>query len=114
MIYLANAFSLQMIQDDESLVWVKNVSQAWTKELISKWEWISVIGHEDTASIVSSMLGVHVPANRETTTIGQNDMVIIAQVIGGRLPEGCKTLPDNFRIVWKSVVKLPAKIKNLI
>lgn len=60
----------------------------------------SVIGHEDLANILG------VPFNRESITLQKGDVLYVAQLTGGRLPEGCKTLPEGFKLKF-----LEAEIK---
>jgi hypothetical protein len=51
---------------------------------------ISAVGHEDTARV----LGVE--CNRFNVTLKKGDTAFVAQLQGGRLPEGATTLPENF------------------
>lgn len=80
--YLLNAFSLQMLQGD-SFIKVTEV-----KELPN--DLVSAIGHADTAAI----LGVQM--NRINISLNKGDVAYVAQLVGGRLPEGSTTLPDGF------------------
>ena len=59
---------------------------------------ISAIGHADTAKIVSNILGVEVAMNRINVSLTSETELFIAQVVGGRLPEGCTTLPEGISI----------------
>jgi len=58
----------------------------------------SAIGHADTAKIVSNILGVEVAMNRISVSLTSETELFIAQVVGGRLPEGCTTLPEGVSI----------------
>ena len=58
----------------------------------------SYIGHEDTARVLSGILGVEVPFRRAFGTISSGEKVLVAQLSGGRLPEGVTTLPTGFEI----------------
>lgn len=49
----------------------------------------SAIGHHDTANI----LGVEM--NRINVTLKKGDTAFVAQLQGGRLPEGCTILPEG-------------------
>lgn len=107
-IYLANAFSLQMIQGDVANIAVKKVSTEYVKEyLYGRWaEVVSAIGHADTARIVGGLLkGEELTANRINVTIQPGDLLIVAQVTGGRLPEGATELPEGVSLQFY-VVKL--------
>lgn len=98
MIYLANAFSGQMVLDF-CVISKKLVTKEWVKEHL-KGEWKSCVGHADTAAVLSSTLETEVQHNRINVLLTQDDLLIVAQVQGGRLPEGATTLPDNFQFVF--------------
>jgi hypothetical protein len=63
----------------------------------------SVIGHADTAKVLSNLLGFEVPVNRIAVKLSKFDVLYVAQVVGGRLPEGSTTLPDGFEIRFVEV-----------
>ena len=50
----------------------------------------SAVGHQDTANV----LGVQM--NRINVHLDKGDVAYIAQLQGGRLPEGATTLPEGF------------------
>lgn len=50
----------------------------------------SAIGHQDTANVLG------VAMNRCNVHLNKGDHAFIAQLQGGRLPEGSTTLPDGF------------------
>lgn len=81
-IYLLNAFSLQMVDVP------CNVHFEEVDELPDGL--ISAIGHQDTANILG------VPMNRINVHLSKGDVAYVAQLQGGRLPEGSTTLPDGF------------------
>ena len=58
----------------------------------------SVIGHADTAKLISSQLGVDLPANRVSVKLELGEQMIVAQYSGPRLPEGTTELPEGARI----------------
>ena len=53
-------------------------------------ELISAIGHQDTANVLG------VPMNRINVHLSKGDVAYVAQLQGGRLPEGSTTLPNGF------------------
>jgi hypothetical protein len=61
---------------------------------------ISVIGHADTAAVMSSMLGRELVADRRSIQLEDGDLLLVGQYIGPRLPEGATALPDGARIEW--------------
>jgi hypothetical protein len=78
-----NAFSAQMLQDFPC-----NVRFEEIEALPEGLEY--AIGHADTAAV----LGVRM--NRTNVTLKSGDIAYIAQLQGGRLPEGSTTLPSGF------------------
>lgn len=99
-IFLGNAFSLQMINLDESHI--INVTPVTIDE-VSKSDFESVIGHGDTANVLTSLLGKTVLMNRASVTLNPSDVLYVAQITGGRLPEGSIALPENFSMKFVKV-----------
>lgn len=98
-----NAFSIQMIASmHEASVSFKKISYKQAKNLLVGGA-ESYIGHVDTAAVISSMLGLEIPAQRRFGTLMPGETAIIAQVLGGRLPEGATTLPEGFFIQFFQV-----------
>lgn len=88
--YIGNAFSLQMLDAFPCSVSIIEVD-SFPKDAIS------VVGHADTANILG------VAFNRVSVTLHEGDVLYVAQVIGGRLPEGCTTLPEGYRFKFLRV-----------
>ena len=80
--YLLNAFSLQMVETPCSVTFsdVDTLPSGL----------VSAVGHQDTAAV----LGVE--CNRISVHLKKGDTAYIAQLMGGRLPEGTTTLPKGF------------------
>ncbi len=57
----------------------------------------SAIGHADTARV----LGVEM--NRVNVHLNKGDVAYVAQLTGGRLPEGSTTLPEGFKFKFIKV-----------
>ena len=90
--YLLNAFSLQMIEDIAPCdITIREVFNPDLSELKS------CVGHIDTAN----MLGVDY--NRQNVSLKKGDFAIVAQVVGGRLPEGCTKLPEGVKFKFYQV-----------
>lgn len=89
MIYLLNAFSIQMLNGEATVHFqeVSELPQGLT----------SAIGHADTAAV----LGVDV--NRVDVKLNIGDVAYVAQLMGGRLPEGSTTLPEGFKFKFYKV-----------
>ena len=91
-VYLGNAFSLQMVADNAIIAKVEVSPEEIPIEAVS------IIGHADTAAVVGSILGRNVPCNRASVMLDDEDTLYVAQVVGGRLPEGATTIPDGMEI----------------
>lgn len=107
-IYLANAFSLQMLKDQNNIVLFKEAEQPSQEELKKM---VSAIGHQDLASI----LGVE--CKRINIALGEKDILYVAQLVGGRLPEGATTLPEGFALKWyrvQQVTKMNYKFQTKV
>ena len=92
---LFNAFSIQMISSlNEASVSFKKITVEQAKNLLAGGV-ESYVGHADTAVVISGILGIEVPACRRFGTLVPGETAIVAQVVGGRLPEGATTLPEG-------------------
>jgi hypothetical protein len=98
--FLGNAFSLQMIDTAQSHL--LKVEPVQISE-VAKADWVSVIGHADTANVVSGLLGREVNCQRISVRLEQGDTLYVAQVTGGRLPEGTTRLPEGMSLVFLKV-----------
>lgn len=85
--YLLNAFSLQMVAESEGTIRFKEIPAPSRDELMAL---DSAIGHADTANVLG------VPMNRVSVLLRKGDKAVVAQLVGGRLPEGATTLPRGF------------------
>lgn len=99
---LANAFSLNMLKGDATLQ-VRKVSVEEARALLAP-GFVSAVGHQDTANILTDLLGVPVAANRTNVALGPGDKVLVAQYRGPRLPEGATRLPEGAIIEFFLVV----------
>lgn len=103
MLYLANAFSLQMLDTTKATtVSIKPISI----DDIKTAGFVSVVGHPDTAAVLTDMLGKKVKCNRASITLKPTDTLIVAQIVGGRLPAGTTKLPDGFKLQFLKVTIL--------
>lgn len=95
--YLGNAFSLQMLPFDG------NVTVETVNAEDIPMDIVSCIGHTDTAHVLTNILGMEVPVNRMSVTLHEGDVLYVAQIMGGRLPEGATTLPEGFSFKFMKV-----------
>ena len=91
--YVGNAFSLQMVSSFPTTVKVEECS----KDEALAVDNLSVVGHQDTANVLG------VAFNRVSVKLAKGDVLYVAQIVGGRLPEGCTTLPNGFSFKFLKV-----------
>ena len=94
--YLSNAFSLQMQGDfyaETAPISIEDVPK----------NFISIVGHADVASVLSTLLDTDVPVNRVSVSLQPGDILYVGQYIGPRLPEGATKLPSGAKIKWYRV-----------
>lgn len=103
MLYLSNALSLQMLDTTKATtVSIKPISI----DDIKTAGFVSAVGHPDTAAVLTDMLGKKVKCNRASITLKPTDTLIVAQIVGGRLPAGTTKLPDGFKLQFLKVTIL--------
>jgi hypothetical protein len=122
--YLTNAFSLQMISDFPSKVEITEIGKEDFQNVVpckfhnnsgckggcgytscggwcehpSQRKWAaSYVGHADTAEVLG------VPFNRGNVLLEKGDACYVAQLQGGRLPEGSKNLPEGFSFKYLKI-----------
>lgn len=88
--YLVNAFSIQMLSGPATVRFEEIDATEVPADVVS------AVGHADTAAVLSNMLGFEVPMNRMNISLDEDTEIYVAQLIGGRLPEGSTTLPEGF------------------
>ena len=88
--FLTNAFSIQMLQKG-GLVRFEEIDATEVPADV-----VSAVGHADTANVLSDLLGFPVSMNRINVVLDENAVLYVAQLVGGRLPEGATTLPEGF------------------
>jgi ferredoxin-fold anticodon binding domain-containing protein len=107
--YVANAISLGMLDTLEELEYgsydplsvkleVSRLSPEGARDWVRRESWTSIVGHDDTATLLSELLGVPIIKNRVSTSIKVGDCILVCQYNGERLAEGAKTLPPNATI----------------
>jgi hypothetical protein len=95
-VYLCNSFTLSMITPDllnaGVVIKASPISLEEAKTLLSE-GFVSAVGHESTARVLSMLLGTEVPFNRAQISIKEGDVIVSFQFLV-RLPEG-KVLGDE-------------------
>lgn len=102
---ICNAFSINMLIDDSKIIFNK-IDIKTAKDLVRENETLSIVGHTDTANVMSSLLGTEIVPNRISWSWNEYDvLLLIGQFTGPRLPEGATTLPEGATITWWLVEK---------
>jgi len=103
MIYISNAFSLSMIQPPCSIK-VEEINLQQVKSLLVE-PFLSAVGHQSTAEILSKLTGTSIPVNRVNLSLIKSDQLIVFQLLT-RLEEGrilteqeLEQLPYKFLLV---------------
>ena len=113
MLYIVNAFSIQMLTPsatDRATMSFKPVTLEQAIKMVETNIFVSAIGHEDTANVVSNLFKKEIPMNRISVNLGNNDVLLVAQLMGGRLPEGATTIPEGMTIQFWVVANPRIKV----
>jgi len=116
--YLANAFSLNMIPPalDRGVVRFRRIDVEEVREIFRKNPLESAVGHVDLARIVSQDLGMEVPVHRRSIYLHPEcwrQSMIVAQYRGPRLPEGATELPPGAVVSYYLVELIPDRPKEV-
>jgi len=89
MLYVFNTaiIPIDWNQRDAATVRLRRITPEEARELVKKNEFVSAVGHEATAEVLSRLLGVRVPFNRAAVYMQPGDEGIHF-VLRTRLPEG--------------------------
>lgn len=98
---LGNAFSLQMLDTSKKQYLI--VTPVEVQEVAAA-DFESAVGHQDTANVLSGILGKDVAMNRISVRLDADTVLYVAQVVGGRLPEGATTLPEGTSLKFLKVI----------
>ena len=101
-VYLGNAFSLSMVdvQDKPVTLELRRVGLDEVKAILSS-GFVSAVGHPSTASALSKILGMEVPANRISIQLQPGDTLVVFQLALGRLPIGKELTEEEILNAWK-------------
>jgi len=87
-IYLSNAFSLSMLSSFPAYLRVREVSLEDVKKLLScESNFVSAVGHQATAELLSRLLNIPIPFNRIQVSLNTQDILVVFQLTT-RLEEG--------------------------
>ena len=96
MIYVSNAFRLSMSRGAVSHpIQLKLAKSFATSDGVE-----SAIGNEYACRLINKILKTNFKVNRKSFPLVDGDILIIAQYVGPRPPEGSQSLPKGARIQW--------------
>lgn len=106
MMYLTNAFSVNMLPSSsitsfgDFQINFREVSLEVAKNILTEEEWISAVGHQSTADLLSVLFGIEIIPNRISVEMRRKslDFLLMAQYSGPRLQEGVTELPEGAKI----------------
>lgn len=96
-IYLANAFSLGMLNTNWAMLYVRELNVEEVKEYLQK-GFTSVVGHESTARLLTQLLNIDVAFNRVEIRLNPGDIIIVFQ-LQTRLPEGAILSEEQLKAI---------------
>ena len=104
MITITNAFSINMLDPHQRMqhLTMDPTSIEKARSLLDR-GFTSAVGHADTAALFGVLLGVEVPMNRTNVRVTPENLLLVGQYPGPRLPEGATTLPDGATVNWWTV-----------
>ena len=109
MFYITNSFSLNMIKEDldygEIVFSIIEDPADFVRETEARLggKAVSAVGHVDTAALFSCVLETEVPAAGTSVILNTEDVLLVGQYKGPRLPEGSTELPAGSKITWYHV-----------
>lgn len=88
-IYVMNALIIPIDFEryPKALVKIRKASVEEVRRLLSNENFVSAVGHEATAALLTQLLGVKIPYNRITVKLGPGD-ICAHFVLKTRIPEG--------------------------
>ena len=101
-IYLSNAISMNMFDIEKyALLRIEKYDVEKVKRTIEYAKengmFISAVGHESTAKVLTAIIGVEIPANRIAIKYEPGDLIIVAQLKSGRIPEGAVLTEEELK-----------------
>lgn len=96
MIHILNALPGAIIPAAGGNLRMEPISWTIVRNICSGQNWVSAVGHLDTAAIISGLAGFLVPMNRVSVPVLRDaDQHILVLYQGPRLAEGSTTLPEG-------------------
>ena len=104
-VYIFNSLILPISsQYRKGTVTVERITTDEAKQIVQSTDFVSVVGHEATAQLLTQLLGINIPANRIAVQMQKGD-VGIHFVLKQRLPEGKVLSYDELKALQYELVK---------
>ena len=118
MLYVTNALPGSVLAGADVLKFIKLTAAQAAEIIDGPLQWVSAVGHADTAALFSAQLGREIGFNRISIPsdffgdvngrVPYNNQILAGVYSGPRLPEGSTTLPEGASIQW--VLVTPVKM----
>lgn len=102
-VYIGNVFSLQMLDQNETLAVEVYPLSTWYVQSLLKGKFTSIVGHAPTATIMSNMFNTDITYNKTQIQLSEGDFLVVAQISGGRIPDGAHELPEGLEMKFSGV-----------
>jgi len=113
MVYVSNSLSINMLEDKTALeiqaIGLEKAVEVLRWELDHGRNFVSCVGHESTAKLMSDLLGIEIPCNRTSIKLQTWDTLLVFQILQ-RLPEGVVLDEEAVKAVphkWYLIQVLP-------
>jgi Domain of unknown function (DUF1874). len=104
-VYIFNSLILPISpQYRKAIAVIQRISADEAKELLKNNTFVSVVGHEATAQLLTQLLGVNIPTNRIAVQLQKGDTGLHF-VLKQRLPEGKVLSYDELKALQYELVK---------
>ena len=103
MIYLTNAFSINMLVGSQHVVFTpihESAAKVTCQVALSHRNLVNAVGHPSTDLLLRTSWPFLPEGQRINVTLEAHDQLIVAQYQGPRLREGETILPDGAMISW--------------
>ena len=100
---VTNAFSLQMIDESKTIRFTRLEDCEALALYDNHYYKKSAIGHEDLANVLSQRFDRQIEFNRINVRLEDEAVLLVAQLVGGRLPLGTTELPEDCSLSFYKV-----------
>jgi Domain of unknown function (DUF1874). len=104
-VYIFNSLILPLSpQYKKGVITVERITIDEAKQIVQSTDFVSAVGHESTAQLLSQILGVNIPTNRIAVQLLKGD-IGLHFVLKQRLPEGKILTYDELKTLQYELIK---------